>query len=218
MKKGQLIVFEGIDGSGKTTQVHLLADYLKSKNIPFAVISFPRYEDNLYGKLIRRYLEGELGELQEVNPYFAALAYAGDRALAKNLITNWLDEGKVVIANRYVSSSKAHLGANLDKEKRQEFISWIEQLEYQTNKISKEDLTILLKVEPKVGQQNALDENRPDIHEQDLEHEEKTDMIYQQLAANPHWQTVNCMPAGEMRSPEDVHQEIVKLLQAMLPT
>ncbi|OGE25003.1 hypothetical protein A3C26_01190 [Candidatus Daviesbacteria bacterium RIFCSPHIGHO2_02_FULL_39_12] len=214
MRKGKLIVFEGIDGSGKTIQVNLLADYLKAKNIPFEIISFPRYENNLYGKLIRRYLEGEFGSLQEVNPYLVALAYADDRVLAKDLIRGWLNDGKVVIANRYVSSSKAHLGANLAEEKRQEFINWIEQLEYQTNKIPRENLTIFLKLEPKIGQQNILDENELDIHEGDLGYQTKTDKIYQELAASPNWYTVNCMGSGKMRMPEDIHQEIVKLLHS----
>ncbi|MBI2599495.1 dTMP kinase [Candidatus Daviesbacteria bacterium] len=209
---GKLIVFEGIDGSGKTTQANLLANYLKTQNIPFEVINFPRYEENLYGKLVRRYLEGEFGSLKDVNPYLAALVYAGDRALAKDLIANWLNEGKIVIANRYVSSSKAHLGANLKDEEKQKFIDWIEQLEYQTNKIPKEDLTIFLKVEPKVGQQNALDRNRPDIHEENLEHEVKTNRIYQELAAGPTWYTINCMENGQMKAPEHIHQELIDIL------
>src|SRR5438045_2336719 len=115
MKKGFLIVIEGIDGSGKTTQANLLSGYLKSKNIPHEVINFPRYEDNLYGKLIRRYLNGEFGEAKKVDPYLMSLAYAGDRNLAKPLIENWLLEGKIVVANRYVSSNKAHMGANLSQ-------------------------------------------------------------------------------------------------------
>lgn len=211
--KGLLVAFEGIDGSGKTTQVNLLSNYLKAKGIPFEIISFPGYEDNLYGKLIRRYLEGELGSLQEANPYLVACIFAGDRVLARDLMVGWLMMGKVVIANRYVSSSKAHLGANLDEEKRQEFVSWIEELEYQTNKIPKEDLTIFLNVEPKVGQQNALAENRPDIHEQNLEHEIKTNRIYQELATGSNWYTVNCMEKGQMKTPENIHQELIDILK-----
>ena len=107
MSKGFLIVIDGIDGSGKSIQVDLLSKYLEEKNIPFEIISFPRYEDNEYGKLVKRYLEGEFGGINEVNPYLISLAYAGDRALAKPLIENWLNGGQVVIANRYVSSSKA---------------------------------------------------------------------------------------------------------------
>lgn len=216
MKKGLLIVFEGIDGSGKTTQVGLLADYLKSKGVLFEVISFPRYENNLYGKLIRRYLEGEFGSIQQVNPNLAALAYAGDRDLAKDLITGWLSEDKVVIANRYVSSSKAHLGANLSEENRREFIEWIEQLEYQTNKIPKENLTILLKVEPKIGQNNSLDELK-DVHEQNLAHLETAGKIYLDLAKEePNWYILDCMIGNQMKSRTKIHKELLQILDGKL--
>src|SRR3989344_6071043 len=113
MNKGLLVVIDGIDGAGKTTQVNLLSRYYSSKNIPHEVISFPRYEDNLYGKLIRRYLTGEFGR---INSYIIAPIFAGDRVLAKPLMESWLNSGKLVIANRFISSSKAHLGANLPKE------------------------------------------------------------------------------------------------------
>ena len=135
---GKLIVIDGIDGSGKTTQIELLTKYFSERDFPYQTISFPRYEHNLYGKLIRRYLGGEFGSISQVNPYLVALAYAGDRALVKSLIEEWLRGGKVVIVNRYVSSSKAHLGANLPEEKREEFFTWLDDLEYKTNNIPKE--------------------------------------------------------------------------------
>lgn len=212
--KGQLIVIDGIDGSGKTVQTELLTKYLTDKNIPHEVISFPRYEDNLYGKLIRRYLDGEFGSIDQVNPYLMALAYAGDRALAKPLIESWLNSGKLVIANRYVSSSKAHLGANLEEDKREEFISWIDQLEYDTNKIPKPDLVGLLDVDPAVGQKNV--EGR-DIHENNLKHLEQASKIYLELSqAESNWQVVNCMISDKMRSREDIHREITALLNDKL--
>jgi len=132
MKKGLFIIIDGIDGVGKTTQIELLKQSLASQGLVWETISFPRYDDNLYGKLIRRYLEGEFGGIEKVNPYLIALAYAGDRALAKPLIENWLQSGKLVIANRYVSSSKAHLSANLEEGKREDFMRWIDNLEYET--------------------------------------------------------------------------------------
>ncbi|MCL5784813.1 MAG: dTMP kinase [Patescibacteria group bacterium] len=212
MKKGQLIVIDGIDGSGKTTQVNLLAEYLEQQKIPHEVISFPRYQDNIYGRLIKRYLEGEFGEISQVNPYLMALAYAGDRALAKPEIEKWLEEGKVVLANRYVSASFAHMSANLPEEKRQEFIDWLEDLEYRTNGMPKEDLTILLKVDPEAGQKNVFVKNQPDIHEDNLKHLEEASKIYLSLAKKENnWYVVNCMKDGQMRSPQDIHQELVEI-------
>lgn len=210
MKKGSLVVIEGIDGSGKTTQIELLKQYLASQGstLQVEVISFPRYEDNLYGKLIRRYLQGEFGSINQVNPYLMALAFAGDRVLAKPLIESWLQSGKVVIANRYVSSSKAHLSANLSEDQREEFIGWIERLEYETNKIPKEDLTILLDVDPKLGQKNVQGE-KVDIHEDNLIHLEEASKIYLELSkAEANWKVVNCMLDGRMKPKEGINEEI----------
>ncbi len=202
MSKGFLIVIEGIDGSGKTTQVELLQAW--------EVISFPRYEDNLYGKLIKKYLEGEFGK---ADPYLIALAYAGDRTLANPLIESWLSGGKVVIANRYVSSSKAHLSANLPVEKREEFMRWIDKLEYETNGIPKEDLTILLDVDPKKGQANV----EGDLHEDDLNHLIKARKIYLELSkAEENWRVVNCMEGGKMARKEKIHKQITAILNNLI--
>lgn len=213
MNKSNLIVIDGIDGAGKATQVNLLSEYLKSKNIPFEVINFPRYEDNLYGKFIRRYLEGEFGSINQVNPYLIALAYAGDRALAKPLIESWLNSGKLVIANRYVSASKAHLSANLPEEKRKDFMKWLDELEYQTNKIPKEDLIIILNVDPKTGQENVKGEHK-DIHEQNIKHLKEAANIFLEITkAEENWQVVECMENENMKSKEEISKLIVETLK-----
>lgn len=214
LRTGKLIVIEGIDGSGKTTQIELLKQALGSQGLALQVISFPRYEDNEYGKLVKRYLEGEFGSINEVNPYLMSLAYAGDRVLAKPLIEKWLNEGKLVLTNRYVSSSKAHMGANLPEEKRAEFFNWLDVLEYETNKIPRENLTVLLTVDPEVGQKNVQAVHRSDIHEDNLKHLEEANGIYLELSrAEPNWEVINCMENGQMRSKEDIHQEIMQILQ-----
>lgn len=210
MKKGKLIVIEGIDGSGKTTQTELLKQTLASQGQILQVISFPRYEDNIYGKLIKRYLEGEFGKA--VSPYLMALAYAGDRILAKPQIEKWLNEGKLVLVNRYISSSKAHMGANLSKDKREEFLKWLDELEYQTNQLPKEEITILLNIDPKVGQQNVKDRS-PDIHEENLEHLQQAAEIYLTLAkSQDNWYIIDCIKDGKMKSKENIHQEIKQIL------
>ncbi len=216
MKKGLLSVIDGIDGSGKTTQIKLLAENLKEQKVPFEIISFPRYKDNIYGKLIKRYLEGEFGSINEVNPYLMSVVYAGDRALARPLIEKWLSEGKLVLVNRYVSSSKAHMGANLPEEKREEFLKWLDELEYQTNAIPREDLTIFLKVDPKVGQKNVSGKHH-DIHEENLRHLEQANKIYLSLAKKENnWYVIDCMEGGRMKAREEIHQAIISHLQEKL--
>lgn len=214
--QGKLICFEGIDGSGKTTQIDLLVKYLFDRNIPFEIISFPQYGKNEYADKIYDYLSGKFGE---VDPYSIAKVYADDRKTLREQILGWLENGKLVVANRYVSSSKAHLGANIPDDKREEFIRWIDKLEYEENGMSKEDLTILLKVDPKVGQQNALKDHQVDIHEKSIEHEQKAAKIYFELSkSEQNWVVVDCIDNGQMRSKQDIHQEIIKILSTKLPT
>ena len=216
-KKGLLIVIEGIDGSGKTTQINLLAKALEDQKIPYEVISFPRYGDNIYADLVTRYLEGEFGSISEVNPYLISLTFAGDRLLAKLKIDKWLAEGKLVLANRYVSSNKAHLGANLPEEKREEFLKWLDELEYEINGIPREDLTILLTIDPTVGQQNVSGENHPDLHEQNLKHLEEANKIYLELAKKENnWKLVDCMEGDRMRRPEEINRELVRIVEQRL--
>ncbi|MBI2020799.1 hypothetical protein HYS94_05320 [Candidatus Daviesbacteria bacterium] len=185
----------------------------------FEIISFPQYGKNSFAKKVEDYLKGEFGKLDEADPYVIAKFYAGDRLTAKNLINKWLHQGKLVIANRYVSSSKAHLGANLPENKREKFFKWLNQLEYQKNNLPKEDLTILLIVDPKVGQRNVMEKHHLDLHENDLNHLNNANKIYLDLSKKEkNWEVINCMNKGKMKSKEDIQKDIVKiLLEKKLP-
>src|SRR3989344_5328339 len=158
MKKGKLIVIEGADGSGKATQTALLKAYLEQKNYPVETIDFPRYWGSFHGKTIARYLKGEFGGVDSVNPYLISLAYSLDRATAKREMNTWLREGKIVLANRYATSNMAHQAAKLPERKREHFLNWLMELEYKVNKIPKEDLVIYLHVPTATAQ--VLIQNR----------------------------------------------------------
>ena len=101
------IVIEGLDGSGKSTQLKKLKKYLKEHKIDFEYLHFPRTDSKIFGELVAKFLRGELGDLDTVNPYLIALIYAGDRNDAKRMIQNWLNEEKLVLVDRYVYSSIA---------------------------------------------------------------------------------------------------------------
>lgn len=220
MKKiGKLVVIDGIDGSGKTTQIKLLSDYLNENGIDFEVISFPQYGKNPYAIKIEQYLEGKLGDLNEVDPKEIAMLYADDRKEAANLIKDWLENGKLVIANRYTSASKAHLGANIPERDREEFFRWLDRLEYEDNNIPKEDLTIILNIDPKKGQENVHTKGVPDIHEDNLEHLEEARKIYLNLSkSEKNWVVIDCMNSGKMKDKKDIQKLLVAIIVDNLVT
>ena len=103
----RFLVIEGLDGSGKSTQLKLLRDYLERNAVPYSYLHFPRLEEGVFGELIARFLRGEMGANDQVDPYLVALIFAGDRADASSQIRQWMDEGKLVIVDRYVYSNIA---------------------------------------------------------------------------------------------------------------
>lgn len=214
MNKGKLIVIEGSDGSGKTTQAKLLLDYLQSKKIASVYISFPRYEDSLWGKMVRRFLNGEFGTIDKVDPYFASMLYAGDRLSAAPKIKKWLDEGKVVVCNRYVPSNLGHMAAKFkDQKSKTKYLDWLEQLEYGENGIPKEDVVVLLEVDAQTSR--VLMKNRKlDIHEKDMKYQEEVHKVYDGLAKKKgNWIKVDCTKNGEILPPLEIHKKIIEMLK-----
>lgn len=144
-KRGKFIVIEGIDGSGKDTQTNLLVKKLKESGYKVRNFDFPQYRKTFFGGAVGRFLKGEFGSLNEVNPYLASIVYAGDRWQAKDEINKYLGMGYVVVSNRYVLSN-LHQASKLKSKKRKEFWDFIENLEYKTYGVPKEDLDLILDV------------------------------------------------------------------------
>ncbi|CAN5220674.1 thymidylate kinase [soil metagenome] len=220
--EGKLIVIEGGDGAGKGTQSELLKNYFNKNNIAYAYVDFPNY-DSLYGKIIAKFLRGEFGTIEEVSPYLAAMFFALDRTLQKEQISNYIKEGKIVLANRYIPSNIAHQGSKFINDKaRETFIEWIEQLEYTINDMPKEDLVIYLHVPWKVAtdltkskQTRAyLEGQSTDIQENDQNHRIQTDQMYEYLAQkNDEWTTIDCTKNGTILTKENIHECILAALQ-----
>lgn len=211
MAKGKFIVFEGPDGSGKTTQAKLLYEYLKKAKIPAAYISFPRYKDSAWGAMVRRYLDGDFGKLDS---YLASLLYAGDRFSASGDIRNWLDEGKIVVCDRYVASSIGHQAAKIgNKVQREKFINWLENLEYVENGIPHEDLVIFLSIPVSFSQQ-LMKSRKLDIHEKDKAHLKSALAVYESIAkARKYWVRVDNVERGKLLVPKEVHSKAVEVLK-----
>jgi len=145
--RGKLIAIEGIDGSGKRTQVELLAAALRTQGHSVYSTSFPQY-GSWFGKMVGQFLNGELGPLEGVDPHFTALLYAGDRYEAKPRLGAALNEGQIVLADRYIASNLAHQTARVEPEERAAFVEWIEHLEYGIYGLPPEDLVLYLRLPP----------------------------------------------------------------------
>ncbi len=212
---GKLIVFEGQDGSGKTTQLSLLAKYLKKQKVPIFTFDFPQYWKTFHGRFIGRYLSGEFGDLDTVNPYLISLAYALDRATAKKEMSKYLRNGYTILADRYVASSLAHHSARLEIKNRTKFINWLKELEYKENKMPKEDVVIFLYIPVEISWRLlAGRERKKDIHEKNKTYQEEVEKVYLQFSRNnKNWLKITCVKNGQLRTKEDIHREIVKNLK-----
>ena len=206
--RGKLIAVEGIDGSGKNTQVRLLQHELNSRGYSVYSTGFPQYE-SWFGKMVGRFLNGDLGPLDNVDPHFSAMLYAGDRFEAKSRIVEALNRGSIVLADRYVASNLAHQTARVPPAKRADFLTWIEQLEYGIYDMPREDLVLYLRVPPHEAQ--SLVKKKParsytdslhDILEASIRHLEDAADMYDSLSRQAPWATIQCYDAtrGEMRT------------------
>ena len=141
------IVLEGLDGAGKSTQVAMLRRMFEERGVRSEYVHFPRFDAPVYGELIARFLRGEFGGVEEVDPYLVALLFAGDRAEAAPQIRQWLAEGRAVILDRYVYSNVAYQCAKLPEgEPRRRLARWILDLEFGHNDLPRPDLSLFLDV------------------------------------------------------------------------
>ena len=221
----RFIVIEGLDGSGKSTQIDLLLTFLKEKGTPFEYLHFPRTDDGHYGELVARFLRGDLGPLESVHPYLVALIYAGNRFDSKKTIRDWLEKGTTVIADRYVVSNIAFQCAKLDTgRERSELSEWILNLEYKYHSIPSPDINVFLDVPfhfttrklttERNGDDREYLNGKPDIHEQDLDFQKKVREVYlEQASADSSVQILDCADSqGDMLPPEEIFKKIRNLL------
>lgn len=220
------VVIEGLDGAGKSTQIKLLQEYLESKEILFKYLHFPRTDAPYYGDLVARFLRGEFGDINSVNPYLVALIYSGDRTDASNTINSWMEEDYLVIVDRYVDSNIAFQCAKLDSEEEKNLLrEWILAFEYEYNKIPKPDLVLFLDVPfqftreklstNRIGGDREYLNGKQDIHEKNLPFQEKVRRMYLSEAIST--QTFHVIDCAEDSSsilpPEDIFSKILNLLE-----
>jgi len=221
MARGMLIVFEGIDGAGKHTQITRLAAALAARNVPIEVISFPAYE-SFFGRLIERYLSGEFGPLEQVDPHFSAMLFAGDRLKQRGRIVGSLEAGKTVLADRYVASNLAHQGSRTPPGERGVFLDWLRKLEYGAYELPVEDLVLYLRIDPSEAQERMqirrAGGGEGDLHESDTQHLAATAALYDELARGENWITIDCYePAtGHARTADEIHALVMAAVEVRL--
>ena len=218
-QRGRFIVIDGTDGSGKATQTNLLVEELKLSGYRVEMTDFPQYGTKSAG-LIEEYLNGKYGQ---VGPEAASIFYAIDRFDASFKIRRWLEEGKVVISNRYVTANAGHQGGKIkDDLERLKFFKWLDNLEYRIFNIPKPDMNIILHVPAKVAQElvdkKTADQRvyangkKRDLHEADLQHLLNAEKVYLQIARLfPNTKLVECVEHGKLLPPSEVHNKVWEL-------
>lgn len=219
---GKLIVLEGLDGSGKSTQTDLTVKYLKNEGIDFRKIKLPDY-DSPSSTLVKMYLSGDFGKHADcVNAYAAGAFYAVDRYASFNL--DWkkdYENGRLIIADRYATSNSIYQMEKLNTDEWDAYLEWSSDFEYNKLGIPRPDLVIFLDMPVAISQQLMTeryggDENEKDVHENDVAFLESCRRAALYAAEKEGWKVVSCSDGGAPYSIEDIHKKITELIKEVL--
>jgi dTMP kinase len=231
-KTGKFFVLEGMDGSGKATQTKLLTEALKNKGYDVIKIDFPQYGKGS-AALLESYLKGDYGTSEEVGPYRASIFYACDRYDLSFKMKEWLKEGKIIIADRYLASNIGHQGGKLisNKEEWNKYVDWLHNLEFGIFEIPKPDYTLILKISPELSMQHSNkikdvekkqkrltylgDDEKQDIHEADKNHLANSLKSYVAISErySDFYKIIECQDGDNFLPIDIIHQKIIKLIE-----
>lgn len=219
---GKLIVFEGTDGSGKTTQFTLLSKRLQAMNVDFRTMDFPQYSEPS-SALIRMYLSGEFGgRPSDINAYAASTFYAVDRyASYRKVWGEYYENGGLMLSNRYTTSNAVHQASKEPPERREEFFRWLYEFEYERLELPEPDIVIYLDVptdltEQMLRKREAATNTQADIHEQNMDYLRLCRTTGLHAAQYYGWTIIGCSENGKMRTIEDIHNEIFGIVRKCL--
>ena len=220
--KGKLIVFEGTDGAGKTTQTRLMAQRLTREGAAFRVIDFPRY-GNPFAEPAKLYLNGALGSRPgNVSACGASVLFAVDRYASYR--EEWgvdYEAGKLILANRYTTSNAVHQASKLPEGERESFLTWLFDLEYRRLELPEPDLVFYLDLpieltEQMMRRREAETGAHADIHEQDEAYLRRCRESAGEIARRLGWRRIDCSREGAVRTQEDIHSEAWELVRTLL--
>lgn len=219
---GKVIVIEGLDGSGKATQTARLYELLSARGVQVRRVSFPDY-DSPSSALVKMYLNGEFGsDPGDVNGYAAAAFYAVDRyASFKKDWGKAYDDGAVILCDRYATSNAVYQMTKVPQCEREEYLRWLEELEYDRLGIPRPDLVIYLDVPTDISQSLMSrrydgDESKKDLHERNLAYLAQCGESARYSAMKLNWNVISCVRDGKMRSIDDISAEIAKLTDKLI--
>ncbi len=222
---GKFIVVDGSDGAGKKTQTDFLIARLEKEGHKIASYDFPQYEKTFFGKMVGRYLNGEFGEVDDVDPYLASLLFAGDRWQASEAIRKDLAAGRLVISNRYIQSNMAFMSAKFKTQiEKDNYLNWLAELEFQIYGIPKPDLVIYLYVPYEISQQlvdkkakRSYTDLKRDIHEKNTDFLKRVEQSYLMLADKyPEWRKIDCTKAGKIQSIKEISEKVYSVIKKEL--
>lgn len=212
-RPGSLVVIEGIDSSGKKTQAKELVEKLEDCGEKVKYVEFPSYGDSELGEVVSQFLRGELGERSELPVEVISMFYAMDRYQFRNEYEEFLSEGGVIVANRYSQSNIAFQSAGFEGEKFDEIVEWLKRLE---SRLPQPDQVFIMDIDPEIAQglmaekdlRDYLEGMERDINEEKVEFQRTVGKNYLKLAEMYDWSVVQCIEGGELRSIEDISDEI----------
>lgn len=222
---GILIAIDGVDASGKQTQTELLKKRLVEDGKNIKAVSFPAY-DNPSSTLVKMYLNGDFGEKpSDVNAYATSTFFAADRFATYR--TDWgkdYNSGTIILADRYVSSNLIHQASKVDNSaEKDKFLTWLDDLEHNIYGLPRPDVTIFLDMPPEYGAMLMKDRanksngtDKKDIHESDFSYLETSYNNAVYVAERFNWKRVSCVKNGEIRSVEDIHNDIYSIIKEIL--
>ncbi|MEI6580727.1 MAG: dTMP kinase [bacterium] len=227
-KKGKLIVIDGTDGSGKTTQINLLIKKMRADGLKVKMIHFPHYE-NFFGGFIGHCLSEQYYNFLGTHPKIVSVLYAADRWESSEEIKKMLSTGFIVVLDRYVSANQIHQGGKIKSaKKRYNFMKWLNEMEYEVFGIPRPDITLylslpidivleLLEKRSSSKMQRKYLKRGKDVHEADVNFLINSRKSALKLVKEvPNFIKIECSEKGEIFSREEIHEMIYEKVKKVI--